>query len=53
MSEHLDGKPWISLERSVLEIIMFIESLVVETRGMNESIWEDGVARDNKSKVEY
>lgn len=28
------------------------ESLIVETRGMNKIIWDDGVARE-KSKVEY
>lgn len=50
MNEHLDGKLGISLGRSGLEIIV-CESLIVETKGMNEIIWEDGVARE-KSRVE-
>lgn len=51
MSEHLDGRIRISLGRSGLEIII-CESSVVETRGKNETIWEDGVA-GKQSKVEF
>lgn len=50
MNKHLDGKLGISLGRSGLEIIV-CESLIVETKRMNEITWEDGVARE-KSKIE-
>ena len=52
MSQHLGGKPGISLGRSRLEIIV-CECSVIESRRMNEIIWEDGVAGKKKSKVEY
>lgn len=47
MSEHLDGKIRISSRRFGNNV-----SSVVETTGMNGTVWEDGVA-GKQSKVEF